>query len=91
MICEIIGSEKPNEVIVIGGYFDSWDMGDGSHEDGAGCIQSLESLDLFKKLQIKPGCTIRAVFFINEEIDDDDHSAMDSIFRTRSGTSLCPL
>ena len=64
---EITGSERPEEVIVVGGHFDSWDKGDGSHDDGAGCIQSLEILHLFKRLGIRPKCTVRAVFFINEE------------------------
>lgn len=64
---EIKGTEKPEEIILIGGHFDSWDKGDGAHDDGAGCIQSLEVLDLFKRLDIKPKRTIRCVFFINEE------------------------
>ena len=67
VIGELKGTEFPNEVIVLGGHFDSWDKGDGAHDDGAGCIQSLEVLDLFKRLQIKPKRTIRCVFFINEE------------------------
>ncbi|MCK9212535.1 MAG: M20/M25/M40 family metallo-hydrolase [Ignavibacteriaceae bacterium] len=67
VIGELKGTEFPNEVIVIGGHFDSWDKGDGAHDDAAGCIQSLEVLDLFKRLHIKPKRTIRCVFFINEE------------------------
>jgi len=64
---EIKGTEKPKEIILISGHFDSWDKGDGAHDDGACCIQSLEVLDLFKRLNIKPKRTIRCVFFINEE------------------------
>jgi len=67
VIGELKGSDFPNEVIVIGGHFDSWDKGEGAHDDGAGCIQSLEVLNLFKKLRITPKRTIRCVFFINEE------------------------
>ena len=67
VIGEIIGSEYPDEIIVVGGHIDSWDKGDGSHDDGAGCIQSFEVLDLFLRLGIKPRRTIRAVFFMNEE------------------------
>ena len=67
VIGELKGTEFPAEVIVVGGHFDSWDKGDGAHDDAAGCIQSLEVLDLFKRLQIKPKRTIRCVFFINEE------------------------
>jgi len=67
VIGELKGSKYPNEVIVVGGHFDSWDKGQGAHDDGAGCIQSLEVLDLFKRLSFKPLRTIRCVFFINEE------------------------
>lgn len=67
VIGELKGTEFPNEVIVVGGHFDSWDKGEGAHDDAAGCIQSMEVLDLFKRLNIKPKRTIRCVFFINEE------------------------
>lgn len=67
VIGEIKGSEFPDEVIVVGGHFDSWDVGCGAHDDGAGCVQSLEVLYLLKKLNLKPKRTIRCVFFINEE------------------------
>ncbi|OGU79193.1 MAG: hypothetical protein A2499_15390 [Stygiobacter sp. RIFOXYC12_FULL_38_8] len=67
VIGEIKGTEKPNEVIVIGGHFDSWDKGCGAHDDGAPCVQSMEVLDLFRRLNIKPKRTIRCVLFINEE------------------------
>ncbi|MBU2444315.1 MAG: M20/M25/M40 family metallo-hydrolase [Bacteroidetes bacterium] len=67
VIGELKGTERPDEIIVVGGHFDSWDKGCGAHDDGAGCIQSMEVLDLFKRLDIKPKRTIRCVFFINEE------------------------
>jgi len=67
VIAEITGSEYPDEVIVFGGHFDSWDQGCGAHDDGAGCVQSMEVLKLFKDLNIKPKRTIRCVLFINEE------------------------
>lgn len=67
VIAEIIGTEYPGEVIVVGGHFDSWDQGCGAHDDGAGCVQSMEVLHLFKVLEIKPKRTIRCVLFINEE------------------------
>ncbi|GBD88686.1 bacterial leucyl aminopeptidase precursor [bacterium BMS3Abin03] len=67
VIGEIKGSGHPEEVIVVGGHIDSWDVGQGAHDDGAGCIQSIEVLDLFKRLHIKPKRTIRCVLFINEE------------------------
>ena len=64
---EITGTEFPEEIIVVGGHFDSWDLGCGAHDDGAGCVQSMEVLQLFKELDIKPKRTIRCVLFINEE------------------------
>lgn len=67
LIGELTGTEFPDEVIVIGGHSDSWDKGVGANDDGAGIIQSMEVPDLFKRLNIKPKRTIRAVFFINEE------------------------
>jgi Zn-dependent M28 family amino/carboxypeptidase len=67
VIGEIRGSELPNEVIVVGGHLDSWDKGDGAHDDGAGCVQSIEVLRLIKELGLKPKRTIRAVMFANEE------------------------
>ncbi|WP_340157667.1 M28 family peptidase [uncultured Maribacter sp.] len=67
VIAEIKGSEKPEEIIVVGGHLDSWDLGDGSHDDGAGCVQSMEVLNLFKKTGYKPKRTVRVVLFMNEE------------------------
>ncbi len=67
VIGEISGSEFPDEILLVGGHFDSWDKGDGAHDDGAPCIQTMEVLDIFKRLNIKPKRTIRCVLFINEE------------------------
>lgn len=67
VIADIKGTEKPNEIIVVGGHWDSWDKGCGAHDDGAPCIQTMEVLDLFKRLGIKPKRTIRCVLFANEE------------------------
>ncbi len=67
VIGEITGSEYPDKYIVVGGHLDSWDLGDGSHDDGAGCVQSMEVLRILKKLDYKPKHTIRVVLFMNEE------------------------
>ena len=67
VVGEIKGSEKPNEIILVGGHIDAWDNGQGAHDDGAGVVQSIEVLAMFKKQQIKPKHTIRAVAFMNEE------------------------
>ncbi|WP_115462522.1 M20/M25/M40 family metallo-hydrolase [Winogradskyella aurantiaca] len=67
VIAEITGSEFPKEIIIVGGHLDSWDLGDGSHDDGAGVVQSMEVLRLFKEMGIRPKRTIRVVLFMNEE------------------------
>ena len=67
VIGEIRGSEYPNEIMVVGGHLDSWDLGDGSHDDGAGVVQSMDVLRLIKASGYKPKRTIRAVLFMNEE------------------------
>lgn len=67
VIGEITGTENPDKILVVGGHLDSWDLGDGSHDDGAGCVQSMEVLEIFKKMNYKPKNTIRAVLFMNEE------------------------
>jgi hypothetical protein len=67
VIAEISGSEKPEEIIVFGGHLDSWDAGEGAHDDGAGVIHCLEALRILKELNYKPKHTLRVVFFMNEE------------------------
>jgi hypothetical protein len=67
VIGEITGSEHPERIMVVGGHLDSWDLGDGSQDDGAGCVQSMTVLELFKKINYKPKNTIRVVLFMNEE------------------------
>ncbi len=67
VIGQIDGSERSDEIIVVGGHLDSWDLGDGSHDDGAGIVQSMEVLRILKSLNYKPKRTIRVVLFANEE------------------------
>jgi carboxypeptidase Q len=67
VIGQIRGTEKPNEYIIVGGHLDSWDVGEGAHDDGTGCVQSIEVLRTFKSLGIHPRHSIRAVLFMNEE------------------------
>jgi len=68
VIGEIRGSEYPNEIITVGGHLDSWDNSQGAHDDGAGCMQSIDVLRIFKELNIQPKRTVRAVMFMDEEI-----------------------
>jgi hypothetical protein len=67
VIGEIRGTTHPEEVILVGGHLDSWDIGQGAHDDGAGIVQSMEVLRLFKALNIKPARTVRFVAFMDEE------------------------
>ena len=67
VIGELRGSEFPDEIITIGGHLDSWDPAEGAHDDGAGCVQTVEMLRAFKALGYKPKRTIRFVLFANEE------------------------
>ncbi len=67
VVGQITGSEQPNEFIIAGGHLDSWDNGEGAHDDGAGIVQSIEILQVYKLLGIKPKHSIRAVAFMNEE------------------------
>nr|WP_299486053.1 M20/M25/M40 family metallo-hydrolase [uncultured Allomuricauda sp.] len=67
VIGEIRGSTYPNEIMVVGGHLDSWDLGDGSHDDGAGCVQSMDVLRLLKETGYRPKRTLRVVLFMNEE------------------------
>jgi carboxypeptidase Q len=67
VVGEIRGTVTPENIFVVGGHLDSWDLGEGAHDDGAGIVQSLEVAYLFKKNNIKPKNTLRIVFFMNEE------------------------
>ena len=67
VVAEIKGSEKPDEIIVVGGHLDSWDLAQVAHDDGTGIVQSMEVLRIFKTLNIKPKHTLRVVLFMNEE------------------------
>ena len=67
IIADIPGSEKPNEIVLVSGHIDSWDVGQGAQDDGGGCIAAWESARLILKSGLKPRRTIRVVFWTNEE------------------------
>ena len=67
VVGEITGIEHPENVMVVGGHLDSWDLADGSHDDGAGVVQSMEVVRILKSFNYKPKNTIRVVLFMNEE------------------------
>ena len=66
-IAEIKGREKPEEVVVIGGHIDSWDVGDGATDDGSGCLMAMEAAKILMETGLRPRRTIRVVLFTNEE------------------------
>ena len=67
VIGEIRGSTHPEEIILVGGHLDSWDVGEGAHDDGAGCVHAMQVIELLKKMNYQPRRTIRCVLFMNEE------------------------
>ena len=67
VVAEIRGRERPEEIVVVSGHFDSWDVGTGSTDDGGGCVVTWEALRLMKTLNLRPRRTVRVVLFTNEE------------------------
>ena len=67
VIGQLTGTKYPNQYIAVGGHLDAWDLGEGAHDDGAGCIQSIEVLRLLKTLDYTPRYSLRSVMFMNEE------------------------
>jgi len=68
VIAEIVGAERPEEIVLVGGHLDSWDVGQGAHDDGAGVVHAIEALRLIRALPVRPRRTVRAVLFANEEM-----------------------
>ena len=67
VVGEIRGREKPDEVVVVSGHLDSWDVGAGATDDGGGCVVTWEALRIMKKLNLRPRRTVRVVLWTNEE------------------------
>lgn len=67
IVAELRGHELPHETVVIGGHFDSWDVGQGAHDDAGGCVASWHAIRILKNLGLRPRRTIRLVFWTNEE------------------------
>jgi len=84
VIGEIPGRERPDEIVVIGGHLDSWDVGAGAQDDGSGCITALEAAHLIHELGLRPRRTLRVVFWTNEE----NGGAGGEAYRTWAGDSV---
>lgn len=67
VVAEIVGSERPEEIVVVGGHIDSWDVGQGAMDDAGGCVAAWEAVRLLKELGLRPRRTIRVVLWTNEE------------------------
>ena len=67
VVAELKGTERPDEIVLIGGHFDSWDVGQGAHDDGGSCMAAWEAVRLLKELGLRSRRTIRVVLFTNEE------------------------
>ncbi|MBM3399235.1 MAG: M20/M25/M40 family metallo-hydrolase [Bacteroidetes bacterium] len=67
VVAETRGSQYPQSIIAFGGHFDSWDQGEGAHDDGAGCMHAFEALRLLKTIGYTPRHTLRCVWWMNEE------------------------
>jgi len=84
VIGEIPGRERPDEIVVIGGHLDSWDVGAGAQDDGSGCITALEAAHLIHELGFRPRRTLRVVFWTNEE----NGGAGGDAYRTWAGDTV---
>jgi carboxypeptidase Q len=71
VIAELRGRERPDEIVLVGGHLDSWDVGTGAHDDGAGCAIAAGAAKLIKSLGLRPRRTVRVVLFANEEFGGD--------------------
>jgi carboxypeptidase Q len=67
VVGELMGRERPDEILVVGGHLDAWETGDGAHDDGAGCVQAIEAARLLLATGLRPRRTIRVVLYANEE------------------------
>jgi carboxypeptidase Q len=91
VIGEITGRERPGEVVLVGGHLDSWDVGAGASDDGAGCIVTWEALRLMKKLGIRPRRTVRLVLWTNEEHGMNGAAAYHAKYRHKAADHVLAI
>ena len=87
MVAEIVGREKPDEVVVLGGHIDSWDVGQGAMDDAGGSVAAWEAVRLMKQLGLRPRRTVRVVLWTNEENGVDGGRAYADAHAGRAGPS----
>jgi carboxypeptidase Q len=91
VIGEIKGTEFPDEFIVVGGHLDSWDIGEGAHDDGTGIVQSIEVARSLKALGYKPKRTIRIILYINEEFGNDGGETYASVVKYKGEVHIAAI
>jgi carboxypeptidase Q len=91
VVGELKGSEKPEEVVLVAGHYDSWDVGQGAHDDGGGCIIAWEAVRLLKELGLRPRRTIRVVLYTNEENGTRGGSAYRDAHKTELGKHVLAI
>ncbi|MBF2709634.1 M28 family peptidase [Flavobacterium soyangense] len=91
VIGEIKGTEHPENIMVVGGHLDSWDLADGSQDDGAGVVQSMEVMNIFKNIGYKPKNTLRVVLFMNEENGGRGGKKYEELAKTNNETHIFAL
>ncbi len=91
VVAEITGRERPEEIVLIGGHLDSWDVGTGASDDGAGCVVTWEALRLMKKLGIRPRRTVRLVLWTNEEHGMNGAAAYSAKYAATAGNHVLAL
>jgi carboxypeptidase Q len=91
VVGEIRGREKPDEVVVVGGHLDSWDVGDGATDDGGGCVVTWDALRIMRKLNLRPRRTVRVVLWTNEENGGRGGQAYRDAHRTELGKHVLML
>jgi hypothetical protein len=91
VVGELKGRVYPNQIIAVGGHLDSWDVGEGAHDDGGGCLQAIEVGRMFKKLGIQQQRTIRVVMWMDEEINGLGSNVYTNLSNEKSEKHLVAL
>lgn len=91
VIAEITGAVEPDKIITFGGHLDSWDVGEGAHDDGAGVVHSIEALRIIKAMDYQPRYTLRCVLFMNEENGNNGGKTYAAVAKEKGETHIAAL